>query len=111
MQLVGSDWVALITADPCNGSRDFQRFTVEDQHDIDEHKNQEGGIDFPAAPQRTHHDRAPTLLGQSAAICQHTGVAGHEHKDFGGVAEAVVTQRQPAQHIVWNMIDEDEPEG
>src|SRR5215472_12023608 len=36
----------------------------KDQRDIEEHKNQEGGIDFEAAPQRTHHDRAPTLLGQ-----------------------------------------------
>src|SRR3954468_13445392 len=57
---------------------------------IDDEQQQKGGIDLPATPDRARCYRRPTLLSQCAAISQHAGVAGHEHEDFAGVAEAVV---------------------
>ena len=81
-----------------------------DQHDKGDQQQQERGVDFPAASQRAGHDRRPALFAQRAAIGQHAGITGHEHKYFGGVAEAVVAKRQPVQRVIGDMIDEDEPQ-
>ena len=81
-----------------------------DQDEIGDHQQQERGVDFPASPQRARHDRRPALLAQRTAIGQHAGVAGHEHKHFGGVAEAVIAKRQPGERIIGDVIDEDEPQ-
>ena len=81
-----------------------------DQNEIANQQKQESGVDFQASPQRARNDRRPALLPQRAAIGQHAGVAGHEHKHFGGVAEAVVARRQPGERIIGDVIDEDEPQ-
>ena len=81
-----------------------------DQHEIGDHEQHEGRVDFEAAPQAPRQDGPPALLAQRAAIGQHAGVAGYEHKDFGGVAEAVIAQRQPFERVAGDVVDEDEPE-
>jgi hypothetical protein len=80
------------------------------QTEVDDQQEQERGIDFPASSQRARHRRRPTLLSQRPAIGEHAGVAGHEHKHFGGVAEAIVAKRQPGESVIGDMIDEDEPQ-
>src|SRR5579871_2723178 len=37
-------------------------------------------------------------------------VARYEHEEFCGITEAVVTQRNPTDGIVWNVIEKDHPE-
>ena len=37
-------------------------------------------------------------------------IAGNEHEEFGGVAEAVISQRQPGNDVVRNVIEEDHPQ-
>jgi hypothetical protein len=37
-------------------------------------------------------------------------IAGNEHEEFGGVAEAVIAQRQPGHDVVRNVIEEDHPQ-
>jgi hypothetical protein len=46
-------------------------------------------------------DRAVDVTGQ---------ITGNEHEEFGGVAEAVVSHRQPGHDVVRDVIEEDHPQ-
>jgi hypothetical protein len=37
-------------------------------------------------------------------------MTGNEHEEFGGIAEAVISQRQPGNEIVRNVIGENHPQ-
>ncbi len=56
----------------------------------------EGGEKITAAD-----DRAVDVAGQ---------IAGNEHEELGGIAEAVIAQGQPGNEIVRNVIEEDHPQ-
>src|SRR3954464_11930406 len=78
---VGLVWVSIVTTDNPNHCK------------IGDEQQEKGGVDFPAPPKSARCYHCPTLLPQCAAISDHAGVTGHEHKDFAGVAEAVVAWR------------------
>jgi len=63
-----------------------------DERQIANHQKQESGVDFKTTTQASRQDCQPALFAQRAAIGQHAGIAGHEHEDFGGVAEAVIAK-------------------
>ena len=46
-------------------------------------------------------DRAVDVAGE---------IAGNEHEEFGGIAEAVIAQRQPGHDVVGDVIEEDHPQ-
>jgi len=75
----------------------------QEQHDVGDvhlpgaqHQPLGGGEKMAAA-----HDRAVDVAGQ---------IARNEHEELGGIAEAVVAQRQPGHDVVRNVIEEDHPQ-
>src|ERR1700684_1336604 len=36
-------------------------------------------------------------------------ITGNKHEEFGGVAEPIIAKRQPSDHVVRNVIEEDHP--
>ena len=97
--------------EPCVGlvETEAAATSTPDQNEIGDHEQQKSGVDFDAAAQAPRHDRLPALFAQGTAIGEHAGVAGHEHKDFRGIAEAVVAKRQPCERVTGNMVNKDEP--
>src|ERR1700720_3945112 len=56
----------------------------------------EGSEEIPGAD-----DRTIDVAGQ---------ITGNEHEEFGGIAEAVIAQRQPGNEVVRNVIEENHPQ-
>ena len=48
-------------------------------------------------------------MGHGGAVDEARGVSGDEDKELGGVAEAVIAQRKPADDVVGDMVEEDHP--
>ena len=96
--------------EPCVGLVETEAAATgtPDQNEISDHEQQKSGVDFEAAAQAPRDECLPALLAQGAAIGEHAGVAGHEDKDFGGIAETVVAKRQPFERVTGNMVNKDE---
>src|ERR1041385_4872058 len=80
------------------------------QDDAAEREQQKCDINVPASPQRPADHSGPALEAQCLAVGQRAGYARDEHEYFGGIAEAVVPQRQPASDVVWDVVKKDEPQ-
>ena len=64
-----------------------------DQDEVGDQQKQEGGVYFPGPARGTREYGCPALVRQRPTIGQHAGIAGHKHKHFAGVAEAVIAKR------------------
>jgi hypothetical protein len=51
-----------------------------------------------------------TALAHGAAVDESRGVARDENENFGGVAETVIADGDPADDVFRNMIEEDQPQ-
>jgi hypothetical protein len=67
-------------------------------------------IDLPDPAQDARGRDHEAGLQHGAAVNERRGIAGDEDEDFGGVAEAVIAEREPGQDIVRQMVDEDQPQ-
>ena len=78
----------------------------------EEHREQEhvGDIDLPDPAQDARTADQEARLQHRAAIHERRGVTGDENEDLGGVAEAVIADREPGQKIGRHVIDEDQPQ-
>ena len=83
-------------------ARDLRR-EQQEQHDV-------GNVHLPdACPQplgggdeiASSDDRTVDVAGE---------IAGYENEELGGVAEAVILQRQPGNDVVRNVVEEDHPQ-
>jgi hypothetical protein len=72
---------------------------------------QECSVYLPASSQRMADNGESAVMQLHPAVCQRTSDTGDKHEDFSGIAETVVTQRQPATDIVWYVVKKDEPQG
>jgi len=61
-------------------------------------------------PQNARGRNHETGFQHCAPIDEGRGIAGDENEDLGGVAEAVVAQREPGQNAGRQVIDEDQPQ-
>src|SRR6185312_2810220 len=67
-------------------------------------------VDLPRPPQDAGAGDDEAALAHFLAVDESGSVAGDEHEDFSGVAEAVVAQRSPGDKIRGNVVEEDQPE-
>jgi hypothetical protein len=75
-----------------------------------EREQQKRDINIPASPQRPADHAGPAPAPPGLAVGQCAGHTRDEHEHFRGIAEAVVTQRQPAPDVVGDMVKKDAPE-
>ena len=67
-------------------------------------------VDLPDPLQNARGRDDDTALEHGAAVDEGRGIAGDEDENLGGVAEAVIADREPGQKIGRQMIDEDQPQ-
>ena len=86
------------------------RRDIGDLGDVDREQEDVGHVDLPGPLQNARARDDKAALDHGAAIDEGRGIAGNEDEDFGGVAEAVIADREPGDDVVWNVIEEDQPE-
>ena len=69
-----------------------------------------GDIDLPDPLEDASARHYEAAVGHGAAVDESRRIARDENEDFGGVAEAVVTDRQPGEQVGRQVIDEDQPQ-
>src|SRR5436189_3770695 len=80
------------------------------QDDAGEREQQKCDINVPASLQRPADHSGPALAATCLAVGQRAGYARDEHEYFRGIAEAVVSQRQPSSDVVGDMVKKDAPQ-
>jgi hypothetical protein len=68
-----------------------------------------GDVELPGALQQALGGGEELPAGHRRTVDEAGGVSGNEHKELGGVAEAKIAQRQPADDVVGNVIEENHP--
>jgi len=82
---------------------------VCDGHDIDRKQDHKGGVELPGTPKH------PGCADGHAAFQHDLGVSGRGHvardedEHVHRAAETVVSKRDPARDIVWNVVQKEEP--
>ena len=83
-------------------ARDLRR-EEQKQHDV-------GDVQVPS-PHQQPFGGGEKIAGANYRTVDVAGqIAGNEHEEFGGVAEAVIAQRQPGNDVVRNVIEENHPQ-
>ena len=67
-------------------------------------------IDLPGALEDARAGDQRAALAHRAAVHEGGGIAGDEDEDFGGVAEAVIADGDPADDVGRDMVEKDQPE-
>jgi hypothetical protein len=84
-----------------HGARDLRR-EQQKQHDV-------GDIHLPDARPQPLDGREKIPGANDRTIDVAGQITGNEHEELGGVAEAVIAQRQPGNEVVRNVIEENHP--
>ena len=68
-------------------------------------------VDVASAAQHPQRAGAESFGFKRAPIGQHGRIAGKQHEYLGRIGEAEVFQREIGQHVVGNVVDENEEQG
>ena len=63
-------------------------------------------VDLPTALEDARARRDGALFAHRAAVDECSRIAGDEHENLGRIAEAVVPDRDPIDHIERNVVEE-----
>src|SRR5262249_28702094 len=77
---------------------------------IDREQEYVGDIDLPDPPQDMRARDHEAAFAHLLAVDESGGVTGDEDEYFSGVAEAVIADCAPSDHVRGNMVEEDQPE-
>ena len=83
---------------------------IGDLRQIDREQENMRDIDLPGALEDARAGDDKAAIAHRAAIDEGGGVAGNEDEDLGGVAEAVIADRHPADDVGRDMVEKDQPE-
>ena len=83
---------------------------IGDLAHIDHEQKDMRDIDLPGALEDARARHHEAVIGHRLAIDEGRGETGHEDEDLGGVAEAVIADRDPGDDVGRDVIEIDEPE-
>ena len=79
--------------------------------EIEQKEQGVGHVELPNAPKKTRGPYQESTLHHHSSENQCRRVSGNEHEQIGSVTETVISRREPGEHSVGNVTQENGPVG